>query len=84
MRSATPRALTAQHSGEASRPGQRGARLKAGMAMVAQTPTRAVAAMVEKCIMVDWGMGLMDLDLSCESGLESRVGDGVGRMCYAG
>ena len=50
FRSATPRALTAQHSGVLSRPGQRIARLlKAGMAMV-EAPKRAVVMTVEKCI----------------------------------
>lgn len=52
LRSATPRALTAQHWGVSSMPGQRTARLKAGKAMVIEAPKRAVAMMVEQCILM--------------------------------
>ena len=56
-RSATPRALTAQHSGVPGMPGQRRERLvEAGMAMVVEAPTRAAAMMVEKCIVDGWGV----------------------------
>ena len=51
-RSATPRALTAQHWGVASRPGQRRSlRFMAGTAIVVEAPTRAAAMMAEKRIL---------------------------------
>ena len=55
-RSATPRALTAQHSGVPAMPGQRIERLEAGIAMVVEAPTRAAAMMVKKCIVDGWGV----------------------------
>ena len=55
LRSATPRTLVAQHEGVFARPWHRGGaiglRLTAGLAMVEETATRAVATMVEKRIL---------------------------------
>ena len=57
FKSATPRALTAQHSGVSGVPGQRIERLPlVGTPMVMVAPKRAVAMIVEKCI-VDGGRG---------------------------
>lgn len=54
FKSATPRALTAQHWGVSGVPGQRIVRLlKVGTPMVMAAPKRAEATIVEKCIVGD-------------------------------